>query len=559
MATYVFFGVGDYEYSNNVNLYDNRAVGVRVKASIRDTVESGLSAIPSTVTYNGVTYTVKSLHAYYPPSGTAYGTWDGTNIGPYGGAFQGCKKLTSVPTFPSTIDYTIPTATWDLFRMCHALTNPPALPSGVTRMSNTYSYCPITTAPAIPNTATELVGVFWGCKQLVNAPTIPPSVTNLDTTFASCTALETAPEIPASVTKMRNCFSGCTSLKGNIVVNNQITEEYDYRNVFYNTVNDIYIINGGTAGSVWKDAIAPSYSNVHYEADDHPAPSLSSFSATRVASNGSTTPAEKGLWVYLSAQANISTEYLPVGWASEFGSTTTTMDDDPSTPAWTVSASTGTITLTAWVNINDLSAHTFTLSISELIKEGATTKKTLTTATLTATVPKAYALVDYYHDPVTGTEGFAVGKYAEHADLFDVAMPTSFLDMTAQEIDDFVDSIGGGGEPVADVVVDVGTDGIWNYRKWESGKYEAWAFSSTSATHYVTFAGWYGYYVDLALSSFMLTKDNLFITCPLSSGTQFCMPTGYVISSSGLRAYCCSAGSGTQTIMFNLLMIGRWK
>lgn len=109
------------------------------------------------------------------------------------------------------------------------------------------------------------------------------------------------------------------------------------------------------------------------------------------------------------------------------------------------------------------------------------------------------------------------------------------------------------------IVVEEGTDGIWNYRKWSDGKYEAWAFSSTSATHYVIFAGWYGYYVDLALPSFMLTKDNLFITCPLSSGTQFCTPSGYVISSSGLRAYCVSAGSGTQTIMFNLLMIGKWK
>ena len=120
-------------------------------------------------------------------------------------------------------------------------------------------------------------------------------------------------------------------------------------------------------------------------------------------------------------------------------------------------------------------------------------------------------------------------------------------------------SSGGGIQPADDYVVEHGTSGIWNYRKWESGKYEAWAFSSTTATHYVTFAGWYGYYVDLALPSFMLTKDNLFITCPLSSGTQFCMPSGYVISSSGLRAYCVSAGSGTQTIMFNLLMVGTWK
>lgn len=142
---------------------------------------------------------------------------------------------------------------------------------------------------------------------------------------------------------------------------------------------------------------------------------------------------------------------------------------------------------------------------------------------------------------------------------FDSTAHMNSTDMTSQEVDDFVDALDPQAGGVADYVIEQGTDGIWNYRKWDSGKYEAWAFSSTSATHYVTFAGWYGYYVDLALPSFMLTKDNLFITCPLASGTQFCMPTGYVISSSGLRAYCCSAGSGTQTIMFNLLMIGRWK
>lgn len=183
-----------------------------------------------------------------------------------------------------------------------------------------------------------------------------------------------------------------------------------------------------------------------------------------------------------------------------------------------------------------------------------------TGTTQTQTLGGAYYTVDF----LAGGHGIAFGKPSSN-EGFECAMDATFedtltaQDMTQQEIDDFVDSIGGGGDPVADVVVEVGTDGIWNYRKWESGRYEAWAFSSTSATHYVTFAGWYGYYVDLALPSFMLTKDNLFITCPLSSGTQFCTPSGYVISSSGLRAYCVSAGSGTQTIMFNLLMIGKWK
>ena len=114
-----------------------------------------------------------------------------------------------------------------------------------------------------------------------------------------------------------------------------------------------------------------------------------------------------------------------------------------------------------------------------------------------------------------------------------------------------------------DYIVDSGTETVngvaWTYRKWDSGKYEAWAFSSSLQTHYVTFSGWYGYYADIALPSFMLTKDNLFLTCPLSNGTQYCMPSGYVISANSVRAYCVSAGSGTQNIYFNLFMVGEWK
>lgn len=31
-----------------------------------------------------------------------------------------------------------------------------------------------------------------------------------------------------------------------------------------------------------------------------------------------------------------------------------------------------------------------------------------------------------------------------------------------------------GGQPVADFIVEQGTSGIWTYRKWNSGMYEAW-------------------------------------------------------------------------------------
>lgn len=111
----------------------------------------------------------------------------------------------------------------------------------------------------------------------------------------------------------------------------------------------------------------------------------------------------------------------------------------------------------------------------------------------------------------------------------------------------------------SDYVIEQDTSGIWTYRKWDSGRYEAWAFVSASLSSYVTVGSWYGYYTDITLPAFMLTKENLFVNCPLASDTQFCMPSGYIVGSNSLRLYAVSAGSGTQTIMFNLLMIGTWK
>ena len=425
---YIWFREGDYEYTNQLG-YDNperggTIVAVRVASEIRETVES-LSSIPSTVTYEGVTYTVKYLTGSYP-DGRPYGTFDGS--GSVVGTFYRCIALKQVPAFPATIDYTNIDS---LYAYCRSLTSVPTLPSGVVSMRSTYSYCRgIETFPTIPSTVTRLDSCFRACSKMRTAPTLPSALTSLYYTFADCSELTTAPEIPASATNCNYTFYNCTNISGNVVVNNTPTS---YAGAFKNTVNDIYIVNGGTAGSVWKDTIAPAYSNVHYEADDHPAPSLSSLSVTRVASSGSTTPAEKGLWAYLTAQVSISEAYLPVGWTSEFGSTTTTMDGTAITPTWTASASTGAITLTAWVSVSDLSAHTFALTATELVKEGATTKKTVSSATLTATLSKAYALVDYYHDPTTGTEGMAIGKYAEHADLFDVAMPSLFEDTVQVE------------------------------------------------------------------------------------------------------------------------------
>lgn len=49
-----------------------------------------------------------------------------------------------------------------------------------------------------------------------------------------------------------------------------------------------------------------------------------------------------------------------------------------------------------------------------------------------------------------------------------------------------------GGETVADWVIETGTDNSWNYKKWHSGKYEAWRFyQATSLVITTASAGTY--------------------------------------------------------------------
>ena len=116
-----------------------------------------------------------------------------------------------------------------------------------------------------------------------------------------------------------------------------------------------------------------------------------------------------------------------------------------------------------------------------------------TGTTITQTLATAFYTVDF----LAGGHGIAFGKPATD-EVFECAMPTSFLDMTSQEIDDFVDSIGGGGDPIADIVIEKGTEGLWTYRKWNSGMVEGWYAQSVSVA--VDNAYGYAYYHDYPTS-----------------------------------------------------------
>ena len=316
------------------------------------------------------------------------------------------------------------------------------IPYSVSDGSGTYSvvsadycfeYCrSLIQAPVIPNTITNLEGCFSNCTSLTQVPDIPSSATNMDLCFEHCSSLTQAPVIPGSVTTMYRCFSDCELLEGNVEVHNvpTIPVPTEAGGIFQGAKKDIYIVNPDGSSSVmsrWKN-IAQSYTNVHYEADDNPAPVISNFSAKRVSAVGSTDFDATGLYAYIQVRAMVY-DVIPVGWNNSLETAVLTDNGSVESPTWQP------LPITqypadeyCWIYLGDTSVHTITLQITDAVrKDGLTTIiKTQTSQLLSVVVSKSYALVDYYHDETTDTEGIAFGKYAEHADLFDVDMPAMF-------------------------------------------------------------------------------------------------------------------------------------
>ena len=148
---------------------------------------SGSVTIPSTVTYNGTTYSVTSIgsSAFDRCSGLTSITIPNsvTTIGNQ--AFWYCSRLTSI-TIPNSVTSIGSRA----FYCCKGLTSI-TIPNSVTSIgSSAFSYCSGLTSITIPNSVTEIGdGAFWGCSCLTSV-TIPNSVTSIGNyAFSDCSAL----------------------------------------------------------------------------------------------------------------------------------------------------------------------------------------------------------------------------------------------------------------------------------------------------------------------------------------------------------------------------------
>ena len=162
--------------------------------------------IPSTVTYQGTTYSVASIG---------------------NGAFENCISLTTV-----TIPYSVTSIGGCAFGNCSSLTSID-IPNSVTSIGGGVFYgCSSLTSVTLPNNITELnysynsgfvnSGFFENCSSLTSV-TIPNSVTSIgDDAFLGCSSL-TSIDIPNSVTSIgEQAFLGCGSLTS-IDIPNSVT------------------------------------------------------------------------------------------------------------------------------------------------------------------------------------------------------------------------------------------------------------------------------------------------------------------------------------------------
>ena len=181
---------------------------------------SGNVTIPSTVTCNGITYTVTSIgyQAFRESTGLTSVSLPNslTMIGAK--SFYGCSALKSI-----TIPDAVTTIGQDAFLNCTALTSV-TLPSALTEIGfAAFRGCSALTSLVIPNSVTSIDDqAFEDCAALTSV-TLPNSLTEISPSlFQGCSALKSV-AIPNMVNSIgMYAFQNCTSLTS-VTIPNSVT------------------------------------------------------------------------------------------------------------------------------------------------------------------------------------------------------------------------------------------------------------------------------------------------------------------------------------------------
>ena len=193
---------------------------------------AGTVSIPSTITYDGIIYSVTTIgnRAFYGCTGLTSITIPSsvTNIGQ--SAFIFCESLTSV-----TIPNSVTTIGKSAFRDCTGLTSV-TIPNSVTTIGqDAFSGCSRLTSVEIPNSVTNIgISAFQGCSGLISV-TIGNGVTTIgQNAFQNCSGL-TSVTIGNSVTRIvQGAFDGCKGLTKVIVKDIAAWCNISFGNVYAN-------------------------------------------------------------------------------------------------------------------------------------------------------------------------------------------------------------------------------------------------------------------------------------------------------------------------------------
>ena len=502
--------------------------------------------------------------------------FDTSNVTDMQVMFYNCQALTSLDV--SGFDTSNVTNMWAMFRNCSALTSLDVSEfdtSNVANMSETFYNCQALTSLDVSGFDTSNVAnmsyMFYGCSALMALDVSgfdTSKVTNMRSMFYNCqvlTSLDVSGFDTSIVTDMQYMFYSCSLLS--ILYFPLYVTAATTTGLFRSDTNQHYLLKKGSTTSevetFWRN-IASQYSNVHYEFDDNPLPSLSDFSVTRVASSGSRDYSEMGSYAYFKVKANASTNVIPPGYTNSIKSFNLSEDGTAiyPQPVWTASQD----YMEAWFDVNNTTLnHTFSLTVSDSIKVNGVEKGSRTSEPLSIILQKAYALFDIFHDDDENVEGLAIGAFATVPGTLEVGLPSIFYetvekpDMTQEELEDFLSTIT---PNTVDFVVEQGTSGMWTYRKWNSGVAECWGrFSESIAvtTQSAAYGGYRSGAVSVTNYPFNFS-ENPSVVASGTANMNGCWVNLVSTGTAGATLYLSSGTSQSATTRtINIQAIGRWK